>query len=73
MKKYLFLIPVYNDWQSLNLLLKNIDQELSRSSRLSHVLVINDGSNISTDLKIDNYKQISKLEILLTYSDLMII
>ena len=64
MKKYLFLIPVYNDWQSLNLLLKNIDQELSRSSRLSHVLVINDGSNISIDLKIDNYKQISKLEIL---------
>ena len=29
-KKYIFLIPVFNDWQSLNKLLKNIDKNIAQ-------------------------------------------
>ena len=64
MKKYLFLIPVYNDWQSLNLLLKNINHELGINSRSSDILVINDGSTIETNLKKNNYENINSLKIL---------
>ena len=28
MEKFSFLIPVFNDWNSLNILLKQIDQEI---------------------------------------------
>ena len=64
MKKYLFLIPVYNDWQSLNLLLKNINHELGINFRSSDILVINDGSTIETNLKKNNYENINSLKIL---------
>ena len=64
MKKYLFLIPVYNDWQSLNLLLKNINQELGVKLRSSDILIVNDGSTIETNLKRNNYENINKIKIL---------
>ena len=44
MKKYLILIPVYNDWTSLFELLKNIDQEATSKNLQVSVMVINDSS-----------------------------
>ncbi len=46
MKNLLFLIPVYNDWKSLNLLLKKIDLELKKKNYNSEILIINDASTI---------------------------
>jgi len=53
MKKYLILIPVYNDWTSLFELLKNIDQEASNKNIQVSVMAINDSSTEEM-LKINN-------------------
>ena len=64
MTKYKFLIPVYNDWQSLNLLLQNLNKVLSNISKTGNILVINDGSTISPKLNIDSLSNIKKIELI---------
>jgi len=58
MKKFIILIPVYNDWKSVSKLLKEIDlQTIEWESEVS-VLIINDAS---TEAKSDidsNFKKI---------------
>jgi len=44
MKKFIILIPVYNDWKSLFKLLENINREISNQSNRISVLVVNDKS-----------------------------
>jgi len=62
--KYIFLIPVYNDWQSLNLLLKNLNSELQSAFKTGHILIINDYSSSPPDIKINNLDNIKKIELL---------
>jgi hypothetical protein len=38
------LVPVFNDWESLELLLPRLEEELSRSGMSADVLVVDDGS-----------------------------
>ena len=45
MKNYIFLIPVFNDWQSLNKLLKNIDKNISMIKGNFKAIIINRGIN----------------------------
>ena len=42
MKKYIILIPVYNDWQSVFKLIQNIDLQLN--DELVEILIVNDAS-----------------------------
>ena len=44
MKKYIILIPVYNDWQSMFKLLKEIDFQVSKWNADVSILIMNDGS-----------------------------
>ena len=44
MKKYIVLIPVYNDWQSMFKLLKEIDFQVSKWNADVSILIMNDGS-----------------------------
>ena len=44
MKKYIILIPVYNDWQSVFKLLKEIDFQVSKWNSEVSVLIVNDAS-----------------------------
>ena len=44
MKKYIVLIPVYNDWQSVFKLLKEIDFQVSKWNADVSILIMNDGS-----------------------------
>ena len=45
MKKIIILIPVYNDWESVFKLIKNIDIQISEwKNALVSILIINDGS-----------------------------
>ena len=44
MKKYIILIPVYNDWQSVFKLLKEIDFQVSKWNADVSILIMNDGS-----------------------------
>lgn len=45
----LILIPVFNDWKSLSLLLPAIDRSLSDAGYTADVLVVNDASTVDPD------------------------
>lgn len=70
MKNLLFLIPVYNDWKSLNLLLKKIDLELKKKNYFSEILIINDASTIIKRINIKNLFNIKNIFILNTKKNL---
>lgn len=60
----LFLIPLYNDWNSLKVLLKNINSELKKKKLVSEIIVINDCSNKSERVDIKKLKWITKVKII---------
>ena len=64
MKKFTFLIPVFNDWDSLNILLERIDQEISSFEDIFDIVVLNDGSTIKHSIKNKNFKKINLIKIL---------
>ena len=64
MLKKIFLIPVYNDWQSLNLLLDNIENELRKTKNFSEIYAINDCSSIVPEIKDKNFQFIKKIKLL---------
>ena len=51
MEKFTFLIPVFNDWDSLNILLKQIDQKISPFNDRFDVIVLNDASTIKQSIE----------------------
>ncbi len=64
MKNYLFLIPVYNDWKSLNLLLQKINDEISKASKKADILVIDDCSTLEIDLRKEKLKNIQDITVI---------
>ena len=52
--KIKILIPIYNDWQSVFKLLKNIDLQIIDSNVDVSVLIFNDGS--SQEKPVENFK-----------------
>ena len=44
MKKYIILIPLYNDWKSVFKLLENIDFEIKDWDAEVSILIVNDAS-----------------------------
>jgi len=57
MKKYIILIPVYNDWQSVFKLIQNIDLQLN--DELVEIIIVNDAS---TEKYEENLTSISKIK-----------
>ena len=45
MKKYVILIPIYNDRESLNKLIENINSEIEGINSEISIVVINDASS----------------------------
>ena len=58
----LILIPVYNDWKSLNKLLEKINILISKNS--THVLIIDDFSSVRMKLNIKKLKKFKNIEVL---------
>ena len=61
MKKFVILIPVYNDWKSLFKLLGEIDLQITEWDVDVSVLVVNDSSTekrLSSELKFQNIKTV---------------
>ena len=56
MKKFIILIPIYNDWQSVFKLIENIDLQIN--NEIIDVVIVNDASTESFD---NNQKQFSKI------------
>jgi len=66
MKKIKIVIPLFNDWKSLERLLENINLQISKSNLNISIIVVNDGSieekkNISNQL--ENIKSIKILHL----------
>ena len=59
MKKFIILVPVYNDWKSASRLLKEIESEIVAWEADVSVLIVNDGS---TEQKLDNDFNFTKLK-----------
>ncbi len=64
MKNYDILIPVYNDWKSLNKLLSKIDNNLKGLKGNVRVLVINDKSTEKPFFEIKKIKVIRKISVI---------
>lgn len=59
----LILIPVYNDWKSLNKLLLKINQTFSKKF-LTRVLIVDDFSTVKMSLNKKKFNKIKKIEVL---------
>ena len=64
MKKFIILIPVYNDWKSLSKLLENIDTQVEKWDYEISVLIVNDASTEERSDLDSNYKKIKSVKIL---------
>ena len=62
MKKIIILIPVYNDWQSLEKLIEDINLKVKNINCKFSIFVINDGSTEEYDDKIFSTEEI-KVEV----------
>lgn len=63
---FLIIMPVFNDWSSLDPLLRQLDEELSRKNLEVEILLIDDGSTIKgpSHLGSAGSKRIAKIEVL---------
>ena len=64
MKKYTFLLPLYNDWKSLQKLIDVLDKQLKKIKVVASFLIIDDCSSIIQDIKFKSKKNIKSIKIL---------
>jgi hypothetical protein len=64
MIKYVILIPSFNDWECLNLLIPKIDQALKNINEEVNVLIVNDGSTKKNNLTFNKISHLKKIEVL---------
>ena len=62
--KYTILIPIYNDRESLKLLIENINNEIKKINHEISIVVINDASSQQITDNYPNIENISSLEII---------
>tara|TARA_B100001059_G_scaffold211095_1_gene225187 strand:- start:3587 stop:4453 length:867 start_codon:yes stop_codon:yes gene_type:complete len=65
MKKVYIILPTYNDWKSLNKVLKILDISLKKQNKEIYIIVVNDGSSIKfkKTQKFTNFKRITILNL----------
>jgi len=64
MHKIKILIPVYNDWDSLLILLDKINSEISNLKQDISIIIVNDASNEDKPKMPDGYANIKSLKII---------
>ena len=64
MKKYIILIPIYNDRESLTKLIENINSEIKNVNSEISVIVINDASSQQIIDQYQNIENINSIEII---------
>tara|TARA_B100001123_G_C15205257_1_gene984960 strand:+ start:405 stop:1292 length:888 start_codon:yes stop_codon:yes gene_type:complete len=64
MKKFIILIPVYNDWKSVFKLLENIDLQINNWDATVSVLIVNDASKEKRPKTELNFKNIKSLRVI---------
>ena len=64
MKKYTILIPVYNDWESVSQLIKNIGLEIPKENSDVSIIIVNDNSTEEMSMKDLNLSNLKSVQIL---------
>lgn len=64
MKKFIILIPLFNDWKSISKLLKEIDLQISNWDVEVSILIVNDASTEKRSGFEANFKKIKSVKIL---------
>ena len=64
MKKFIILIPLYNDWKSVSKLLDKIDLQINSWDAEVSVIIVNDASTEERSGLDSNYKKIKSVKIL---------
>ena len=64
MKKFIILIPLFNDWKSVSRLLNEIDIQVSSWKATISVIIVNDASTEKRSGLVSNYKKIKSVKIL---------
>ena len=64
MKKYIILIPIYNDRESLTKLIENINSEIKDLNSEISVVVINDASSQQIIDQYQNTENINSIELI---------
>ena len=64
MKNFIIAIPVFNDWNNLNRLIKKINIIAKKNSFRFNILVINDFSTIKPEIKLKKNIYLKKLDVL---------
>ncbi len=63
--KHIIVIPVFNDWRSLNKLLLQLNKNLKKTKEIIHeVLIINDNSSDKLKLELKNLKVFKNIKVL---------
>ena len=63
MYKYIFLLPLYNDWESLSMIIDNISNKMEKLKKRIEIIVINDCSTIEPK-KMGSFKNIDKIQVI---------
>ena len=64
MKKFIILIPLFNDWKSVSKLLNEIDLQINNWDSEVSALIINDASTEKRSGLESNYKKLKSVKIL---------
>ncbi len=64
MKKIKLLIPIFNDWESLNKLLENINFNLPKLNFNISLIVVNDASNEKNTHDLNKFENIKSIKII---------
>ena len=64
MKKYIILVPIYNDRESLKTLIDNINEEIKGLNVEISIVIINDASSQQIIDNYENTENINSIEII---------
>ena len=64
MSKYVILIPCFNDWECLNILIPKINLALTKTNEEVNILIVNDGSTKKNNLSFKKMSSLNKIEVL---------
>ena len=64
MFKYVILIPCFNDWECLNILIPKINLALTKTNEEVNILIVNDGSTKKNNLSFKKMSSLNKIEVL---------
>ena len=64
MKKFTFLLPLYNDWENLKILIEKIETQLQKLDDQFDVMVLNDSSTLKCNISFKNLQKLKQIKII---------